>query len=314
MKIDNVKLDGKLILAPMSGITNLPFRLLCKKYGVALVYSEMINADAYLYENEKTQKRVFFLDEERPVGIQLMGSDVDKLKEAAVKIEKQLKPDLIDINIGCPAYNVMKTGSGASLLRDPDKLSNLLKTLSSAIKIPLTCKIRITSNDKITISIARTIEKAGAKALTVHGRTVKQKYSGNANWEIIKKIKHELKIPVVLNGDIIDERSAEKAFSDTKCDAVMIGRAAIGNPYLFKRINHYLKTGELLEKQSLKERISVFTEFLNRCVKYNYLDVKSIKVQAQYFTKGFQGGKEVRSKISKLKNINEISLLLAKLR
>ncbi len=310
MRIKDLDIKGRLILAPMSGITSLPFRLQCKKNKAALAYSEMINADAFIYENPKTRKRAYFIEEERPIGIQLMGSSIEKLKKAAKKIEKELAPDLIDINIGCPAYNVMKTGSGASLLNNPGKLKKIIEEISNAINIPLTCKIRITNDEKKTLEIAKLIEKSGAKAIAVHGRTAKQGYSGKANWKIIKKIKHNLSIPVILNGDVVDEYSAGAAFKETGCDAVMIGRAAIGNPYIFKRISHYLDTGELLNELSFEEKAGQFIEFIGLCKEYGYNNLLFIKRYAQSFIKGFKGSKALRHKITEAKSIKEIVLAL----
>ena len=309
MTIKKLDFSNKLLLAPMSNITNLPFRLICKKYGADFVYSEMLNCDAYLMDNKKTKKRAYFVEEERPVGIQIFGSSIEKLTKAAKKIEKELKPDLIDINIGCPAYNVMKTGGGASLLKSP-KIFEIIKSLSSSISIPLTCKIRILSKGIDTINVAKLIEKSGAKALTVHGRTVKQGYSGNANWDIVKKIKQKLSIPVILNGDIIDEISAKKAFEETKCDSIMVGRAAIGNPYLFKRIKYYLKTGKMLEEITINDKINDFFEYLNLCEKTRYLDLVVIKTQANHFVKNLYGVRQLRRKISECKNIEQLKLVL----
>jgi nifR3 family TIM-barrel protein len=312
MHIGQIKINGTLFLAPMSNVTSLPFRILCKMYGASVVYSEMINADAFLQDSGKTLKRTYFLEEERPIGIQLSGSNEDVLKRAIIKAEKELKPDLVDINIGCPAYTVMKNGCGASLLEDIPKLTKIVSTLASSVKIPLTCKIRITKSDEKTIEIAKAIEKAGAKALSVHGRTARQKYSGKANWEIIKRIKESVKIPVILNGDIVDETSAEKALKETGCDALMIGRASIGNPYLFKRIKHYLETKEMLPKQTLNDRVKDFKEFVKICEKYDYLNIAAIKMQAQSFVKGFIGTSKVRDEISRAKTILEILLVLRK--
>ena len=298
-------------MAPMSGITSLPFRLMCKKYGADVVYSEMINADAIIMENKKTKKRVEYLTQERPIGIQLMGSHIDVLKHAALKIEKELHPDILDINFGCPAYNVIKTGSGSVILNDLDYLSEIVLTLVNSVSIPVTCKMRILEDDEKTLQAAKIIEKCGAKALTVHGRTAKQKYSGEANWDIIKIIKQELKIPVYLNGDVIDEKSAQKAFSYTNCDGVMVGRASIGNPFIFKKISVYLKTGKIVE-QNFEDKINDFLEFLKLCKKYGFLSISSIKTQAQYFTKGFCSG-EVRKAISEVKTIDEIEAFFVNL-
>ena len=304
IRIGNIT-AGVLFLAPMSNVTNLPFRIMCKHYGADVVYSEMINADAYLMESPKTGKRAFFLESERPIGVQMFGSDEHILAKAAKKIEHDLKPDLIDINIGCPAYTVMKTGAGAKLLCEPEKIGSLVEKMASAIKIPLTCKIRIMGEDA-TIDVAKIIQRSGAKALTVHGRTPKQRYSGKANWEIIKNVKKSLKIPVILNGDVIDEDSAKQAFVKTGCDAIMIGRGAIGNPFLFKRISHFLKTSEHLDKQTLKEYASSFLEYLTLCEKYGYTNMSAIKMQAQNFIKGFSGVKSRRIKIVSCKTVAEI--------
>ncbi len=311
MQIGSLEIKGRLFLAPMSNVTTLPFRLLCKRYGASVVYSEMINADAYLMASPKTKKRLMFLEEERPIGIQMFGSRIDVVVKAAKKIESELKPDLIDINIGCPSYEVMKTGAGAALLNDLPRISGLIGKLSSSISIPLTCKMRIKNNEEETLEIAKAIEKAGAGALTVHGRTAKQKYSGKSNWDIIKKIKEELIIPVILNGDVTDERSAENAFSYTKCDAIMIGRAAVGNPYLFKRIIHYLKTGKRLERQTFKEKTNDFLKYLDLCEKHGYTNIAAIKMQAQRSLKGFKNNKKTREKIANSKSIEKITELLS---
>lgn len=311
MNIGNVEINGKLFLAPMCNVTAMPFRQLCKKYGAAMVYSEMIHADAYVRDSEKTGKRTHFHDVERPVGIQLTGSTVDLIEQAAKKAEKELKPDLIDINIGCPAYNVIKQGAGGALLDNPAKLKELVSRLSSAIKIPLTCKMRIKNDAAKTIEIAKSIEKAGAAALTVHGRTVKQKYTGTANWDIIREVKKNLDIPVILNGDIKDGASAKKALSETKCDAVMIGRAAIGNPMIFRKINYYLETGMMMEEPGMKEKIRDFLFFVDICRKYGYLDMVYIKMQAENFAKGFVGASEIRKKISEAKDIETIVAIIS---
>ncbi|MEM3374484.1 MAG: tRNA dihydrouridine synthase DusB [Candidatus Woesearchaeota archaeon] len=307
--IGNLEIKGILILAPMCNVTSLPFRLICKKYGASLVYSEMIHSEAFLQESDKSYKKAFFLNKEKPIGVQLSGSCVDSLVKAAKKVEKILKPDLIDLNIGCPAYSVIKCGAGSELLKDKNKIKEIVSKISSSIKIPLTCKIRILNDEKETIEIAKLIEKNGAKALTVHGRTQKQGYSGKANWQIIKKIKSLLKIPVILNGDVKDEESAKKAL-ETNVDALMIGRAAIGNPFVFKRINYFLETGKKLPKQTFTDKINDFKEFVNLCEKYNYLNITYIKFQATNFAKEFTGASLLRDKISKAKDYKEIINLM----
>jgi tRNA-dihydrouridine synthase B len=304
IKIGDIR-TGVLFMAPMSNVTNLPFRLMCKRYGASMLYSEMINADAYLMESEKTGRRAFFLDEERPIGVQMFGSDEDHLCRAAKKIEHDLRPDIIDINIGCPAYAVMKTGAGARLLNDVKRVESLVKKMVHAIKAPLTCKIRIL-DEKETLVMAKAIEKAGAKALTVHGRTPRQRYSGRADWDMIRKVKENLRIPVILNGDVVDEDSAADAFDKTGCDAIMVGRAAVGNPFLFKRLSHFLAISERLRKQTLKECAADFLEYLDLCEKHGYTSVSAVKMQAQNFVKGFSGVKKHRVAIVACKDIGGI--------
>ncbi len=306
MNVGNLKIKGKLLLAPMSDITNLPFRILCRKYGASLVYTEMINCDAYIMENNKTNKRAKFLDIERPIAVQIFGSSVEKLTKASKLIEKQLKPDIIDINIGCPAYDVMKIGGGASLLNTPKKLQEIVKNISENISIPLTCKIRVLQDEKDTIHIAKLIERNGAKLITVHGRTAKQGYSGKSNWKIIKKIKRKLHIPVVLNGDVIDGTSAKKALVETGCDALMIGRAAIKNPKIFSSINNYLENGIEDSKLSFQEKMDLLIEYINLSKKYEYTNYNVIRNIAFNFVKGYKNSSNLRKEISKTKNYNEL--------
>ena len=270
----------------------------------------MINADAFIMDSKKTLKRSFFIEEERPIGIQISGSDKKNLVLASKKIEIELKPDILDINIGCPAYNVMKTGSGAKLLNDINKLGDLVKSISESLNIPFTCKIRITTDENYNVSIAKTIEKSGANAITVHGRTANQKYSGKANWDIVKKIKNEVKIPIILNGDIIDEKSAKNALGSTGCDALMIGRASVGDPYLFNRINYFLKNEKYLPDLSKKEKIIIFFEFLELAKKHDCLYITNIKMHAQHFTKSIVGSTVIRKQISESKNIEDIELIM----
>ncbi|NTV22787.1 MAG: tRNA-dihydrouridine synthase family protein [Nanoarchaeota archaeon] len=309
MKIKGTEISGNIFLAPMCNVTNLPFRLLCKRYGAAVVYTEMINADAYLMDSAVTKKRCSILTEERPVGIQMFGSDAGKLAKAAQKIEHDLAPDMIDINIGCPAYDVMKNGCGASLLKDPVKLGTLVKKISSSINIPLTCKIRILPNDQDVMDVARVIQGNGAALLTVHGRTAKQGYSGKANWEVIRKIKSGLDIPVVLNGDITDGRSAKQAFEMTGCDAVMVGRAAIGNPGIFLEINSYLE-GKATQT-TLQSKISALLDYVQLSISLGYTDILPMKMQAQKTLKGFEGSGKLRDSISRTESIENLQELLA---
>ncbi len=313
MNIGNLKLDGNLVLAPMSYVTNLPFRLLCKKYGASLVYSEMTFSEAVIRQNEKSMLRVLTCPEERPLGIQLLGSDPDSLLRSARIIIERCNPDLVDLNLGCPSQGIIKNDCGAALLKKPEVIRDIIEGLSGSLDVPVTAKIRVMGALDETLKIARMIEKAGAGALTVHGRTQKQQYSGKSNIEFIKNIKKELTIPVVANGDIRDEKAAKHVLDYTQCDGLMIGRAAVGDPYIFRRMMHYLDSGELLPPQSLTERLSDFFEYEALCRRYGMLDFRDILSKAMWFTKGIKNARPVRVEINKARDIDSVLLIMEKL-
>ncbi|MGB8218444.1 MAG: tRNA-dihydrouridine synthase family protein [Candidatus Methanoperedens sp.] len=306
LKIGKMRLDGNLVLAPMSDVTNLPFRLLCKKYGASLVYSEMVCSGGIVRRNAESMDRCLTSEDERPFGIQLLGSDAADLVNSAQILQERYNPDLFDINLGCPAQSVIKNGFGSALLKNPEIIREIIERLSSTLDVPLTAKIRIMNSFDETLKIARTIEKSGAAAITVHGRTQKQGFSGSSNLEFIKGIKKELSIPVIANGDIYDEKSAQDVLEYTQCDGLMIGRAAIGNPYIFRRLLHYLSTGELLPPQEIAERLRDFYEYTALCSKYEMLSLNDLKLNAQYFTKGIDNIKSVRIEINKANDIDSV--------
>ena len=307
MRIANIKLEGNIFLAPMSNVTNLPFRLMCREYGASMSYTEMISSDAIIHENKKTVRRGISCDSERPFGIQIFGNSPETMTAAAQRIEESYRPDIIDVNFGCPARLLTKDGCGSALLRSPELIFDILKDLVDNLSTPVTAKIRILENMEDSIKIAELIEKAGASAITVHGRTQQQQYSGKSNMDYAKRIKQELSIPVIANGDIVDEHSAEKILEYTECDGIMIGRAAMGNPFLFKRISYYMTTGELLEYNSCQQRYADFSDYIERLDEYGLTDTINMKAQAQWFTRGIRGGRSVREKIAASKNIDEIS-------
>jgi nifR3 family TIM-barrel protein len=306
LTIGNLKLKGNLILAPMSGVTNLPFRLLCKKYGVSLVISEMTSSEAVVRQNPKSIGRGFTCPDERPMGIQLMGSVPENLAHSAYFLQERYRPELIDVNFGCPAQEIIKNGCGSGLLKKPELIGKIIEQLSQTIDIPLTGKMRILNDFGQTLKIARIIEKAGADAITVHGRTQKQGYSGKSDIDFIKGIKKELSIPVIANGDICDEKSARQVLEYTNCDGLMIGRAAIGNPYIFRRISHYLDTGEILPEQEKCERLGDFFDYVGSCKNYDLLSFNDLKLNAMWFTKGMDNVKKVRVEINKMQDIDSI--------
>jgi tRNA-dihydrouridine synthase B len=313
LTIGNLKLNGNIFLAPMSGVTNLPFRLLCRKYGVSLVYSEMTSSEAIVRRNSKSIERGFTCAGERPMGIQLMGSVPENLVRSALFLQGLYGPELFDVNFGCPYQGVTKNGCGSGLLKYPELIGDIITQLSDSLDSPLTAKIRIMENFDETLKIAKIIEKAGADAITVHGRTQKQGYSGKSNLEFIKGIKREISIPVIANGDIFDEISAKKVLGYTGCDGLMIGRGAIGNPFIFKKISHYLKTGEILPPQAKIERLEDFFEYVQLCRNYKMLSFNELKLNAQWFTRGMENVKKIRVKMNETRDIDSIMEIMGRL-
>jgi tRNA-dihydrouridine synthase B len=299
VKINNVKLITPLILAPMADVTTISFRLLCKEYGAGLVVTEMVNANAIVRNNKATLKLARTVEEERPVAIQVYGQKY--VTEAAQIIEKDA--DIIDFNCGCPVPNIIQQGAGANLLRRPAKLKSIITDVTSKIEKPFTVKIRVC---KDIVKIAKIIEEAGAAAITVHGRTVVQGYSGVADWSKIKLVKESVSIPVVGNGDVDSPQKCKEMLEQTGCDAVMIGRAAMKSPYIFRQCLQYLKTGELLPEQTPEEKMKDFMKLLEYYEKYNDASLDKIRRRAMDFTKGMLGGAKMRDGLSRAKDIDGI--------
>ena len=302
LKIGKNETPGNLLLAPMADVTNLAFRLLCRQNGADLTYTEMISADALLNENQKSLLKGLSSPEDRPFGVQLVGSSPEKLREAALFIEDEYRPEIIDVNMGCPAKRITGTGCGSALLNSRTLVYEIISELTEVLKTPVTAKIRIFENDEKTLEIARLIEKAGASALTVHGRKAKQMYSGSSDLKAIRSVKKELSIPVIANGDIRDEESAEVTLDFTGCDGLMIGRAAMGNPFVFKRIRHYLETGEKLEVDRQAQQLEDFKNYIALLEKYNLCSSTNLRMHAHWFTKGLRGSRQLREKINILKD------------
>ena len=255
LTIGNVTLDNNVILAPMAGVTDLPFRLLCKEQGVGLICMEMVSAKAILYNNRNTEELMEIHPEEKPVSLQLFGSDPDILSEMAKRIEE--KPfDILDLNMGCPVPKVVNNGEGSALMKNPKLVEQILTGLVKAVKKPVTVKIRKGFDESCVnaVEIARIAENCGVAAVAVHGRTRQQYYSGKADWDIIAAVKDAVKIPVIGNGDVDSPEAAAAMLAHTGCDGVMIGRAAQGNPWIFREIVSFLETGELLPKPLAKEK------------------------------------------------------------
>jgi len=302
------KLKNRIILAPMHDVTNLAFRILCKKYGASLVYTELLSANAIYRGNKSALKSALTDKSEKPVAAQLFSQNTEQIVAAAKNLEKHF--DIIDFNLGCPSVKILNQGSGSALLKRKNKIAEIVKRVSTNIKKPFTVKIRSGFKGNINaVEIAKLCEKNGASAICVHARTVEQGYSGNADWETIKKVKQAVKIPVIGNGDVIDGKTAKQMLEQTKCDYIMIGRGAIGNPFIFKQINEYLKTGKEI-RQTKKEKIKDYFEYIKLTKKHKIFSIKDAKLRAQEFSKGIPGGKRIRRKINPIKNWEEIEELI----
>lgn len=302
LKIGKIETPGHLLLAPMADVTNLAFRLLCRQHGADLTYTEMINADALLSENRKYLLKGLSSSEDRPFGVQIVGSSPDKLRKAALFVENEYRPEIIDVNMGCPVQRITGTGCGSALLNSPKLVYEIISELTDALKTPVTAKIRILERDEKTLEIANLIEKAGAFALTVHGRKAEQMYSGSSDFAVIRMVKSELSIPVIANGDIRDEESAESALDFTGCDGLMIGRAAMGNPFIFRRIRHYLETGEKLEVDRQAQQLEDFETYVTLLEEHDLFSSLNLRMHAHWFTKGLHGSRQIREKINNLKD------------
>lgn len=306
MKIANLTLPNNLFLAPMANVTNLAFRMLCKKYGAALTYSEMISANAVVRQGEKTMQRGLTCEDEQPFCIQIFGNSPDTMTPAALVLEETYRPAIIDVNMGCPAPLIVRQECGSALLNSPSLVHDIVTTLVDNISTPISAKIRVFDDMEKTLEIARTIEDAGACAITVHGRTRAQMYSGTSNLEYAKAIKKELSIPVIANGDIKDGESAKHALEYTGCDGLMVGRAAIGHPFIFREISHYLENGELFEFDYCTRQVNDFMEYVELVKKYDIFSLADMKLQSKAFTKGVSGGRDIRGKLNGAKTIGSI--------
>jgi len=301
MKKQFPKLNSKAILSPMAGVTDVAFRALCKKYGAGMTCTEFLHSTAINRRNKKTLSMLKTDTIENPKQIQLFGASIGEVVKAAKFVEEKF--DIIDINCGCPAWKVIRTGAGSELMKNPEQVSDLIKRLNNAVKIPITIKIRKGIDEKTinAIEIAKTAEKAGAVAIAIHGRTQKQGYSGESDWKLIKKVKQSLRIPVIGNGDVFTPEDFKEKLEFSGADYILIARGAIGNPYIFKQIQDYMETGKYNHKNPLEQ----FEEYLILAKKHK-IEFNQIKSQAIYFTKGTPKGAKLRELIVKTKNLEEL--------
>ncbi len=307
LKIGNVELENNIILAPMAGITDLPFRIMCKRYNPGLVCTEMVSAKALYYNDEKTKLLLNTKYEKRPISMQLFGSDIESMKIATRYLNDIA--DIIDINMGCPAPKVVKNGDGSKLLLDLKLAKEIVSVVVEESKHPVTVKFRKgwDENTIVAEEAAKIFEEAGASAITIHGRTRAQYYSGNTDLEIIKRVKESVNIPVIGNGDITDGASALKMFKYTGVDGIMIGRASIGNPYIFKKIQDFLN-GQNLQTVTNKEKLETILEHikLEIEIKGENIGIKEMRKHLSAYIKGLPKSAEAREKINKIENRDEL--------
>lgn len=301
-KIGNIEIKNNVVLAPMAGICNSAFRRIVKEFGAGLIYAEMVSDKAIVYENEKTKKMLYMTDEERPISQQIFGSDVESFVNAAKIVYKEMKPDIIDINMGCPVPKVaVSAQAGAALLKNPEKVGEIVKQVVNAVPIPVTVKIRSgwDFNHINAIEIAKICEKNGASAICIHPRTRSQRYEGKADWSIIKEVKKNVSIPVIGNGDIKTVYDAKKMLEDTKCDAIMIGRGVLGNPWLIRDIINYLNYGIIPKEITKEEKIDMCIKHLNYLleVKDEKTAVLEMRSHIAWYLKGISGSNEIKRKI-----------------
>lgn len=313
LQIGDVILKNNVILAPMAGVTDLPFRLLCKEQGAGLLCMEMVSAKAIYYNNKNTETLMQIEPEERPVSLQLFGSDPVIMSEMAKRIED--RPfDILDINMGCPVPKVVNNGEGSALMKNPGLVRKIVTSVSKAIKKPLTVKIRkgFDENNINAVEIAKIIEDSGAAAVAVHGRTRQQYYSGKADWDIIRQVKEAVSIPVIGNGDVDSPQKAKQMLEETGCDGVMVGRAAEGNPWIFREISHYLDTGELLPRPSLEEVKEMILRHARLQLEYKgeYTGMREMRKHVAWYTAGFPHSARLRGAVNEIESMEQLMVLL----
>ncbi len=312
LKIGDVELENNIFLAPMAGITDLPFRVICKNYGAGLVCTEMASSKAIYYNDKKTKDILRIDGEKRPIQAQIFGSDIESLKVAAEYVSNFA--DILDINMGCPAPKVVKNGDGSKLLLDLKKIEEIVTEVVKSSKVPVSVKIRKGWNEENIVAkeAATIIEKAGASMITIHGRTRAEFFSGEVDLDIIKAVKESVHIPVIGNGNIIDEESALKIFEYTGVDGIMIGRTAIGNPWIFKKIIHFLNTGEKLPEISNKEKLETILKHIELEVqeKGEKVGLQELRKHMACYIKGINDASHIRAKINTINEKQELEELL----
>lgn len=315
LQIGNVTLENNLVLGPMAGVTDLPFRLLCKEQGAGLLCMEMVSAKGIYYNNKNTEQLLAINEREHPVSLQLFGSDPEIMSEMAKKIEE--RPfDILDINMGCPVPKVVNNGDGSALMKNPVLAGKIIEKTARAIKKPVTVKIRKGFDDAHinAVEMAKVAEASGAAAIAVHGRTREQYYSGRADWDIIRQVKEAVKIPVIGNGDILTPEDAIRMEEQTGCDGFMIARGAQGNPWIFAQILHYFKTGEHLPKPTAEEMVQMMLRHakMQLAFKGDYTGIREIRKHAAWYTAGYPNAARLRSAINEVESYEQLEELFGR--
>ena len=314
-KIGNVEIKNRVVLAPMAGVCNSAFRRIIKEMGAGLIYAEMVSDKAITYENKKTIDMLYMTDFERPIAQQIFGSDKESFVVASKFICDTMHPDIIDINMGCPVPKVaVHAQAGSALLKDIPKIKEIVKSVVEAVNVPVTVKIRSgwDNNHINAVEVAKAVEEAGASAICVHPRTRSQGYSGKADWNIIKEVKNAVKIPVIGNGDITSKEDAKRMLEETGCDAIMIGRGVLGNPWLVKEIVEYIENGNIVPKPTPKERVDMCLKHISylREIKCDKLVVLESRNHIAWYLKGLTDSNEIKNKIFLTKDVDDIITIL----
>lgn len=307
IKIGNVELDNNLILAPMAGVTNLPFRIICEKFEPGMVCTEMVSSKAIFYNDQKTRRLLNTEGEKRPISFQIFGSDEETMGYTAKYMSKIA--DIIDINMGCPAPKVVKNGDGSKLLLDLEKAKRIMKVVVENSSVPVTVKIRKgwDKENIVAVQVSKIAEEVGISAITIHGRTRSEFYTGKADWDIIKEVKDSVKIPVIGNGDIVDEETAYQMFEKTGVDGIMIGRGSFGNPWIFRNIKHFLITGEKLPSPTNSERLNIIKEHIDLAVEEKgEIAIKELRKHIAWYTKNLKNSSEFRNSINMIETKEQL--------
>ena len=315
LKIGNVELKNNIFLAPMAGITDLPFRLICKENDAGLVYTEMVSAKALLYNDEKTKLLLKTCDKEKPLAVQIFGSDVEAIAYASKYVSEFA--DIVDINMGCPAPKVVKNGDGSRLLLNLELVKQIIETAVANAKVPVTVKMRTgwDADNIVVVEAAKIAEKAGASAITVHGRTRAQMYAPPVDTEAIREVKNAVSIPVIGNGDITDGQSAALMFEKTNCDLLMVGRGALGRPWVFAQINAYMTDGRILPEPPVSERMRVMVNHVKKICEYKgeKIGIKEARKHAAWYIKGIRNAAEYRQSVGLLESIEQLEEIAYKI-